>query len=77
MTKECTIMFNEVEFVCTGNYYKGSFGDYDNPPEGPEFEVQTIKVTDSDINILDLFVNCDLIERIEELAIEALGNDFD
>jgi hypothetical protein len=52
-----------VAFTVSGKYYPATHYE---PAEYPEMEIHEIKVTDSDINIYDIFRDTD-IEEIHEL----------
>lgn len=62
------IKYNEIPlivyFTVSGRYYPTT---YDQPEEHPELEIQKITVSDSDINIYDLFREEDLIEIYEKI----------
>jgi hypothetical protein len=65
---EIDINFKEIDLVVRGNYSK----DYDSfERESHSFEIFSISVSDSVINIYDLFSSADL-ELIEELIIEKI-----
>lgn len=53
-----------VYFKVSGRYYPAT---YDQPEEHPELEIQKITVSDSDVNIYDLFREENLIEIYEKI----------
>ena len=67
-----TINFYGVEMFVEGNFYKGTFGSYDYPSESPEFEAISVKLTDSDIELVDFFNDLDKISDIENECINVL-----
>jgi hypothetical protein len=54
MKKTEEINYLGLDLEVTGNYYSGSFGDYDNPPEGSEFEVESVLIKGTDIDVSEL-----------------------
>lgn len=69
------INFKDIELIVYGNYSPGEKGImYDSdlagvPDTESSFEITKITVTDSEIDIYDLFSAADLIIIIEELVI--------
>jgi hypothetical protein len=72
MRKSVKINLYGVDLFVTGNYYKGSFGNYENPPEKSEFEIIRIELTDSKINLHELFYHLNKIETISNECLEKL-----
>ena len=67
-----TITYNGIEFNVEGNFYKGTFGSYEYPAESPEFEAISVKILDSDIELLDFFNDLGKISEIENECINQL-----
>lgn len=59
-----------VYFTVSGRYYPAT---YDQPEEHPELEIQKVTVSDSEIDIYDLFREEDL-ETINDLLYESNYN---
>ena len=72
MKKSCTIEYLSIKLSCEGDYYKGTFGGYEEPPEASEFEMTKIFVEDSNIDLTNLFYELNILGVLEELAIDAI-----
>ena len=74
MQKEVTIDYMGVELIVIGDYYEPTPAvQYDAdflgyPGDGPYFEANEIYVSDSEVNIIDLFISLQLNE-IEDLVL--------
>jgi len=74
MEKEVTIDYMGVELIVVGDYYEPTPSvQYDAdflgyPGDGPYFEANEIFVSDSNINIIDMFVSLQL-QEIEDLVL--------
>lgn len=66
MKKDVTIDFRGVELNVTGDYYKGTFGDRETPPESAEFEITRIELLDSTTNLCQMFENLNCINDITD-----------
>ena len=74
MRKVETINYMNIEFFVTGDYeaatnavqYDSDMSGY--PGDGPYFEADEIYVSDSDINIIELFISLQL-QEIEDLVL--------
>ena len=62
-------IYNDVPFEVEGNYYKGSIGSYEYPPEGSEFEITKILI--NGIDVYQILSDWQLTE-IEEQIINEL-----
>lgn len=74
MQKEVTIDYIGVELIVIGDYYEPTPAvQYDAdflgyPGDGPYFEADVIYVSDSEVNIIDLFISLQL-QEIEDLVL--------
>jgi hypothetical protein len=57
------ITYNEIDLYVTGYYHEAVEGDYENPPEAEEFNIEKIKLGNYDITTL--FTD-EQLEEIEE-----------
>ena len=75
MRRDVTINFRGVELNVTGDYYKGTFGDRETPPESSEFEITRIELLDSSTDLSEMFNNLDAIDDIVEECLEVIENE--
>jgi hypothetical protein len=75
MKRDVTIQFRGVELNVSGDYYKGTFGDRETPPESPEFEITRIELLDSSTDLSEMFYNLDAIDDIVEECLEVIENE--
>jgi len=58
-----TINYKGVALDCTGDYYEGSQGSREEPPEPYEFEIETVEFEGKDIT--DVIIAFDLFKELE------------
>ena len=72
--KTVGIKYRGILLNIVGTYYGGFMGSMEDPPEPPEFVIDKIYVTDSQIDILNLFD--DDLDLVEELVIENIQDTW-
>jgi hypothetical protein len=73
-TMNTTVYLGDVEFVVTADVSGGFDGDYNNPPEPAEVEIETIMIEDYDVTD---FLTQSVLDKIKELAYPKFMEDLD
>ena len=68
--KYVAIKYKGIDLNVEGVYTPGGYGSHEETPIPYSFEIHSVYITDSQINIIDLFI--DEIELLEELTLEEI-----